>query len=204
MNKIRIVAAALALSLTAVGTTTRAAEASPDLGSYIQQVFAEIHVGNTDWKKMVGRIDRLVAHIDEEVRQGTGDFDELNVSRRRLVNARAKIFQQHLTADQLDGEIEIGQLTSAPCEVCGAIHSAPVAGPQIGGEGAYDSFGSVGGGGGYSGGGGGGGYSGGGGGGGGGGGFGGIGILGGLAAAIAVSSGNNNDIIGFIASPSSP
>jgi len=53
MNRKYIVAATLALSLTIAGTKTQAAEASPDLGSHIQQVFAEIHVGNTvgstDW-----------------------------------------------------------------------------------------------------------------------------------------------------------
>lgn len=206
MNMKHIVAA-LALSLWVATSNTQAAEVSVDLGAHIQQVIAEIHVGNTDWNEMVGRIDRLVAHIDEQVLDGTGDYEELSVSRRRLVNARTKIAQQHLTAAQLGGEVATGPVPAAACEVCGIVHSAPVACPaplsygdpavdggfnnfdQTGVSGGYSTGGSV---------------SGGGGGGGGGGGVGGLGALAGLAAVIATIGNDNNNSPGFPASPSTP
>ncbi len=221
MNKKHIVAAALALSLSLSSSNTQAAEASVDLGAYIQQVIAEIHVGDTDWNKMIGRIDRLVAHIDEQVLEGLGDPEELNVSRSRLLRAKANIQEQYVTAE-LVGEVEIDPISSAPCEICGQIHSAPVSDPDklslvsvsdgsvsgggstagsgfaIGGSSGCGPSGCGPSGGGISGGGGGGGIS------GGGGGFGGIGVLGGIAAWIAFGVDDNNNGPGIVASPSTP
>ena len=207
MSKKYIVAAVLALSLS--GANVHAAEASVDLGVHIQQVIAEIHHGTADWQKMLGRIDRLVAHIDLQIEEGVGNYEELTASRQRLVEARQRIQQQHLTAAQI-GEAGLGPAPAAPCEVCGATHSAPVASPPsldgavVGG--GFESVGSTGGfstGGGVSGGGG---FSTGGGvaGGGGLGGFGRLGLLGGVAAAIATSIDDDDDTPGVIASPSNP
>lgn len=200
MNKKHIVAAALALSLSLSSSNAQAAEASVDLGVHIQQVIAEIHAGDTDWNKMIGRIDRLVAHIDQQVLDGTGDYDELTVSRERLLRAKAKIQEQYLTGHNV-GDSAIAPIASAPCEICGAIHGAPVGGPApVGFDSGIAGVGSISGGGG----GGGGGFAGGGGGGIGGGGFGGLGVLGGIGAAIAFAIDDDNDSPGIIASPSTP
>ena len=113
MNKKHVVAAALALSLSLSMATanTQAAEVSTDLGANTQQLIAEIQVGTADWNKMVVRIDELVAQIDEQILEGTGDFDELGGLRRRLMRARARIIEQYLpeTAIAENGEALIGE-----------------------------------------------------------------------------------------------
>jgi hypothetical protein len=186
MNKTQIVATALALSLSLFSSNAQAAEAAVDLAPHIKQVIAEIHVGTTDWKKMIGRIDRLVAHIDEQVLDGTGDVEQLNTSRERLLRAKNNIQEQHLTSQQ-GGELVIHPIASAPCEICGQFHGAPEGGPAPLGVGGNASAG---------------GFSGGGGGGGGIGGFGGIGMLGGIGAAIAIAASDGNNSTLVIASPS--
>jgi hypothetical protein len=175
------IAAALALSLSVATSNTQAAEVSADLGAHIQQVLAEIHVGDTDWSQMVERIDQLVAQIDQQILDGTGDHEELSTSRLRLVDARAKINQQHLTAAQLpfDGQVGIGGTQDL-----------------LGSTGGFSSGGSLSSGTSHSGGGGGGG--------GGMGGGAGLGGLVGLAAVFATIGNDNNNSPGFLASPSTP
>lgn len=190
MNMKHIVAA-LALSLSVATTHSQAAEVSSDLGANIQQVIAEIHVGSTDWNKTVIRIDQLIAEIDQQISDGVGDQEELANSRLRLVNAREKIFQQHLTVASypFEGELPIdpNDDQSGDGEVLVGTHHGG-GGYGGSGSGSYSSrVGSR--------------TGGSGGGGGGGGGLGGIGLLGGIAAAIATAIDDDNGP-GVIASPS--
>lgn len=198
MNKVRIAAAAWAVTLTAAMSMSVAAEVPQPpqpaeltladldraaLAASIQGLIEELQANEVHDASMVARIDAFVAEIDARLEAGAENKQELLVARNQLLYARGTIIRQ------LNGEQLVNHPGEGPLAPGGGpgFHGGPLGGGFGGAPGGTISGGGGGaiGGGGI-----------------GGGSFGGLGLLGGVAAAIAFGFDDDDAVIGVIASPS--